>query len=305
MIRLRDLISKSTRKIANLGCVWFDQMYQNYTKRQIIATYSDDLLKYKENEYRDLISDSNYPIWVFWWQGIDKMPELVKICYNSLLKNSGDHSVILITQYNYNKYIYELPYLNELLKSLYEKRILHAHFSDIVRHFLLYTYGGCWIDATVLITKDIDTIVGDHIFVSGRRSQHEKEAYINHPAKGLWTSYFVYSNKGNLISKFIYEILTKQLLSKGYMIDYFMMDYCFTIAYEQFDFAKKIQESSPIYPDKISLLMKLLNQVMDEKEFLLIVKDNPFQKLTYKRKWLEYTKENELTYYGYLKKKYL
>lgn len=28
------------------------------------------------------------PIWVFWWQGIDGMPDLVKKCYFSVLRNA-------------------------------------------------------------------------------------------------------------------------------------------------------------------------------------------------------------------------
>ena len=42
------------------------------------------------------------PIWVCWWQGEINMPNIVRICYESICANSGTHPVKLITKDNYS-----------------------------------------------------------------------------------------------------------------------------------------------------------------------------------------------------------
>lgn len=83
---------------------------------------------------------------------------------------------------------------------------------------------------------------------------------------------FRFANKGNLIFKFIHEILTKQIVEKGYLLDYLMMDFCFIIAYENFPYAKEIQEQTPIYPDKIHLLLEYLNKEVNEEQYKSLIK---------------------------------
>lgn len=48
------------------------------------------------------------PIWIMWWQGEDKMPPIVKCCYNSVLRNKGKHPVYLLSENSYRQYI-EIP----------------------------------------------------------------------------------------------------------------------------------------------------------------------------------------------------
>lgn len=296
------LLGKITRKMADLGFTLPEKVHQQFVKSRIKSIYSNLIFQYKNIEYEPIPQAEDYPIWVFWWQGVNNMPEVVRICYNSILQNAGNHPVRLITETNYKQYLSELPHISEMLKRLEKRTLIYAHFSDIVRSYLLYTYGGAWIDATVLLTDNIDNIITNRIFVSGRRCSKKLK---NSITQGKWTSYFVFANKGNLIFKFIHEILTKQIVEKGYLLDYLMMDFCFIIAYENFPYAKEIQEQSPIYPDKIHLLMKYLNKEINEDQYKSLIKKNPFLKLTYKRNWFELTDDHKLTYYGFLKKMFL
>ena len=48
--------------------------------------------------------DRNIYVWVFWWQGEDQMPELVKKCYQSLKRQLYDKKIVLITKDNINDY---------------------------------------------------------------------------------------------------------------------------------------------------------------------------------------------------------
>lgn len=301
--KIPQLCGKVTRKFSEYGFPLFDIFYQHIIKSKIKSDYTDIILKYNSIEYNPVPQNDIYPIWIFWWQGLGNMPELVKICYNSVLENAGQHPVHLITKENYKQYISELPQLDDLLECLHRGNLIYAHFSDVVRCYLLYVYGGVWIDATILLTNKIDNIISNRIFVSGRRQLTNQNK--NSIAKGLWTTYFIFSNKGNLLFKFIDEVLIRQITEKGYIMDYFMLDFCFIIAYEYIPFVKRIQGRSPIYQNRIFDLQKCLNQKFDEIWYKSLIKTNPFLKLTYKQTWVEYTKDHKLTYYGYLKKTFL
>ena len=303
MFQRTQLCGKLTRKLSDYGLPLFDMLYQHIIKSKICTTYADIIQKYKSIKYEPVPQDDNFPIWIFWWQGVGKMPEVVRICYHSVLENAIGHPVNLITKENYSQYIAELPQLDDLLDCLHKKSLIYAHFSDIVRCYLLYAYGGVWVDATILLTESIDNVISNRFFVTGRRQLTDKNK--KSIAKGRWTTYFVFANKGNLLFKFLYEILIRQITRKGYVMDYFMLDFCFEIAYERIPFVKRIQTSSPIYPNRIFDLQKCLNRDFEEAWYASLINTNPFLKLTYKRTWSEHTKECKLTYYGWLKKRYL
>lgn len=56
---------------------------------------------------KQYISGKDYKIWTLWWQGVDKMPPIVKATYESI-KNASDKEVVLITKDNVYEYI-EIP----------------------------------------------------------------------------------------------------------------------------------------------------------------------------------------------------
>ena len=75
------------------------------------------------------------PIWMMWYQGIEKAPPLVLACIQSVIKNRAKHPVIIINKYNIDKYI-ELP--KYIIEKFNNKTFSVTHFSDIVRFALLF-----------------------------------------------------------------------------------------------------------------------------------------------------------------------
>ena len=58
-----------------------------------------------DKEYTDSQShDTSKTIWIFWWQGMEEAPLVVKKCYQSVLSHLRDWNVVLITQENYRDY---------------------------------------------------------------------------------------------------------------------------------------------------------------------------------------------------------
>lgn len=88
-------------------------------------------------------------VWFCWLQGIDKAPELVKTCLESLKKNLVNKKIIIINQLNFSDFV-QLP--DYIITKWKAGKIGYAHFTDLIRLELLIHYGGYWIDATVLCT---------------------------------------------------------------------------------------------------------------------------------------------------------
>ncbi|MFN1620004.1 capsular polysaccharide synthesis protein [Vibrio rotiferianus] len=78
-------------------------------------------------------------IWIFWYQGIDNAPTIVRKCVDSWVLKNPDWSVVILEKENLSKYI----------DDDFHPLLSIAHRSDLIRLSLLEKYGGLWVDATV------------------------------------------------------------------------------------------------------------------------------------------------------------
>lgn len=111
-----------------------------FSENQVIQRYISNKFsrRVKHLSYPTLFTQGN-TIWVFWWQGEENMPTIVKACYNSIKKNRGLYKVILLDQKNFYNYVNIPTYI---LNKLESGKISITHFSDILRFNLLAKYGG-------------------------------------------------------------------------------------------------------------------------------------------------------------------
>lgn len=236
------------------------------------------------------------PIWVCWWQGKENMPEIVKICYNNLIKNSCEHPVILITEHNFTDYV-ELP---EFIIDKVKKNIISiTHLSDILRVSLLYKHGGIWIDSTILLQKPIDSIIPTELeFYS-----YKHEVGPNHPiiSKGLWTTFFIASCKYNSIMKLMQESLIKYWANHNSTIDYFFMDIMFYNLYNKYEDVKRQINILPIKKFNLLDLQKICSEKFSQDTYDDIIKESDFQKISYKIKYKVNTIDGYKTYFSKVK----
>lgn len=97
--------------------------------------------------------DEGRNIWVCWWQGEKNMPEMVKKCFDNIVKYANGHPVKLITFDNYKDYVQIDKRIVDKVKS---GKYMLAHLADLVRVKLLEQYGGLWLDSTILLTENIN-----------------------------------------------------------------------------------------------------------------------------------------------------
>jgi len=87
-------------------------------------------------------------IWIYW--DSDKIPEIVKICIDSVEKHCTNYKINILTLSTLDNYI-KLPHISSDVEP--------ANIADLIRLMLLEEYGGIWMDASIFLTENLDWIV--------------------------------------------------------------------------------------------------------------------------------------------------
>lgn len=214
------------------------------------------------------------PIWVFWYQGIDNAPEIIKSLHKQLQRCKGQHEVIMLDKNNLSKYV-ELP--DYVWNKVALGTITLAHLSDMVRMSLLSNWVGYWIDSTILLSQSLPDYSTPFYSI---RSEKPNPRY---PGGGNnWSTYFIGTGERNAVAKYILDAFLRYLKKEKYMIDYFLLDYFTYIAFEKFPEFKQIIVSNPIDNPNASLLQHCINDEYSEVRWNEIFHSQVIHKLSYK-----------------------
>lgn len=237
------------------------------------------------------VEDNN--IWVCWWQGEKSMPEMVKKCFNSIIRYSNGHPVKLITFDNYKDYV-QVDY--RIVDKLKNGTFKLAHFADLVRLKLLEQYGGLWLDSTILLTANINEDFFQKFFSVKIRPVDNDSV-----SEYRWCS-FVLGGGKNI--RYIYSqlscMLERYMLENDLFIDYLLIDYFLNILYRQDKSVKETIDTMPFTNPNLHKLRLLFENEFDETIWKTIVSNTNIFKLTYKGVHSRYTKSGIPTFYGHI-----
>jgi len=210
-------------------------------------------------------------IWQYWAQGYDDVPEVVRQCLDSVDKYASDYTIVRLTDENLAEYI-DAPDFIEQKRGAFSR----AHFSDILRLMLLKTYGGIWMDATIMLLGPIPEEIANQNFFVFRRDPNEpnKEywqnsyAYYYGWANGFrvnMLSSFMVAKKGNKSMSDLCNLILLWWKKNNYLPDYFFLQILFDV------YAPK--DNYPLVSD---CLPHYMQQGLNSDHLC------PIQKLTYK-----------------------
>lgn len=226
--------------------------------------------------------DTDRLIWQYWAQGYDNVPPVVLDCFDSVDKYATDYKVIRLSDATLSSYI-DVP------EFLMKKRGLMttAHFSDILRSMLLKTYGGIWMDATIMLTGPIPEEYAERDFFVYRRDPSEPNyrywrnvyAYYFGWAKGFrvnMLSSFIVSKKRNPAISELCDLLLLWWTNNNTLPDYFFFQILFDTNDKAF-VSEIVSDTLPHY----------LQQSINDPKFNImspmdIIRKIPIHKLTYK-----------------------
>lgn len=264
------------------------------------------LMDYFEKKYHDFVSsykfdDKSIPceskyrnkIWVCWWQGVDRAPDIVQKCIASIRKSAGQYEVIVLDDSNYKKYVHVPKWMEEKKDA---GIITKTHFSDFLRLELLAEHGGIWLDAT-FFAKNLDA---SKIFELPVWS-------IKRPDYGhlsVACGYFAnYSFGCDFANRKAFGIIRDYLLEywkrNSRMVDYLFLDYLIQLAIRHNEYLKHVFSDIPKNNSACDELMKVLEKPYDENLWKKLYKDTQLFKLSWKQKY-PLNKDGQSTFYGML-----
>lgn len=131
--------------------------------RTFVSAHLDQIRRMARASRGDKAGDMPY-VFVYWAQGMDAAPPIVRACYERLKRVPGIE-LRLVTEAT-------VPYWVDLPDHVKQRvPATKAAFSDWLRIALLKEYGGIWVDATCFVSGDlsvVDELVGDRRFFAFR-----------------------------------------------------------------------------------------------------------------------------------------
>lgn len=231
--------------------------------------------------------DDDKIIWQYWAQGYDDVPEIVKQCLDSVDKYAEGCKIIRLSDSNLSDYL-NLPGFVTSKRGYYSA----AHFSDLLRLLLLSTYGGVWLDATVLLTDRIPEKYHENDFFMYQRDYNEehKDYWENTYAYYFgWNKKFrvnvlnsiIFAKKGSVVIDTLSGLMLKWWKENDSLPDYFFFQILFDVLIN----GKLEGHNCPIVSD---CQPHYLQQSINDPDFDLMSKEEimatfPIHKLTYKK----------------------
>ena len=141
------------------------------------------------------------------WFGRGKMPELANKCIESWKKYCPDYRIIEWNEDNFD--INCCAYVKEAYES---KRF--AFVTDYVRLYVMYTYGGIYMDTDVEVVRSLDEFIGHQGF-SGFESETQIPTGIMAGEKGfsLFKELLTYYNNRHFIDENGFEDTTTNVIT--------------------------------------------------------------------------------------------
>lgn len=226
--------------------------------------------------------DSDRIIWQYWAQGHVNVPPVIRQCMDSVDKYATGYTIVRLTDANLTDYL-DLPEFVQQRRSSYSL----AHFSDLLRLMLLKTYGGVWMDATIMMTAPIPQEWAESEFFVFRRDPNEPDyeywrdtyAYYFGWAKGFRVNMlnsFIIAKKGSRTISVLCNLLLLWWRDHDNVPDYFFFQILFDV-YGCPDNFPLISDTLPHY----------LQQSINDPKFSLMQREDvfkrfPIHKLSYK-----------------------
>ena len=176
-------------------------------------------------DYKEETVEKN--IFVFWWDGFDSAPVIVRKCIDSVKANFSGYRIILISKENFKEY----TDIDSIIISDFEDgKISIQTFSDVLRFNLLKNNGGMWIDSTIYFFNRYDLIEKLNEKQSfNTLAFSSSEFFLNYKASCTWSGFFIASKKNGLFVRTMDAIFREYYKAYGTYTLYFFIDAAFMV----------------------------------------------------------------------------
>lgn len=169
-------------------------------------------------------------------------------------------------------------------------------FSDIIRIYLLYYYGGAWLDATLFIKNKLDDNIFNYEFYTIKIKKKDNKYISDY----RWTSFFLVAKPQNILFKYLLNMKYYYWKNYNIIIDYLLTDHFINYLYNNYKQIKKLIDDVPINNVHVNDLFEVINNEYKKNE-IDILRENTF---IYKLSWKEFIdyKKNNSVYKCFIEK---
>ncbi len=283
------------RIIRDLPYLAWDRRYNYYMRGVQKYIHDKYYFYYKElkKEYDPLVQKKGSNIiWVMWWQGELDMPEVVRMCYEQLLRICNPYEIVLITQDNWKEYL-SLP-VNIINKN--ERGMFSiTHLSDIIRWGLLTQYGGFWLDIKIYASQ-----IPEEAFSKRFYSLRAPGIWANSIFPGDWfCACLAFNHSYEKLAWCMYKLFLRYWSEHNILVDYFLTDF-FTqmIAFDDDEIRQYIEAVPENW--EFQQLRSHMNDPYDDKKISEMFDGSDLHALSYKEKYKMKTDDGQKTIYQHL-----
>jgi len=271
--------------------------------------FPTEIVEYKNNNNSD---DDVIPkiIWLYWHDDIQSAPKIVQYCVNLIHKLNKNYKINVLNQNNKNKFVKDPA----VLKHLNNPRLKENYKSDLLRMYLISTYGGIYLDSSIVLFEPLDWIYNlpNYDLIMYKANVHTTNN--NKPVLEAW---FIAAKPNNILIKETVNMLTDifdnnmqnkfNILKNDKTVDYqnfknhdiyHVVYFCLVYIQHKFNITNNnhfIDCNPNIFPFNVlygnnHTLDKLYNAPISEKTFNIYKSKHMLKLASYNRKYIEQNK---------------
>lgn len=201
------------------------------------------LCRYLRKNYGNLVFDEQpvaqspdeKKIWVFWAQGEENAPDVVKACIRSIRHHGCGHDVVVLTLDNLTDYV-DIP--EHIMAKFHQGKMTTVAFSDIVRYHVVAQHGGVYFDATCFLISDIPDAAFSLPFYS-------MKGVFGYPLDLDWTSFHMGGDAHNPIAENMCRLYDAYWKDHDMIIAYILVDYLVDTVCRCSETARRLVDQTP------------------------------------------------------------
>jgi hypothetical protein len=242
-------------------------------RRQVAIFLAEQLDEIRaQAEYRlarPVESSFDQPIFIYWAQGFDAAPPLVRACRDALVASNPGERVHELTDATIGAYV-DVP--EGLRAALGDNK---THFSDLLRLLLLEKFGGVWVDSTCYVAEPLRPRLDELLGKGSVFAFNYHGPYIS--------SWLLAARPGSYAMHLWRAAMFHWWEQRGELIDYFLLHHFFEMLYrldrrfgEEWDEGVRLSSAPP------HVLQTAMLRPYDAAEFQSIRAGSFAHKLRYK-----------------------
>ena len=229
----------------------------------------------KTTEIKTCKNKNDRPIiWQYWHQGAENAPLLIQKCLESTKLHNPNCDIKVLSFDTISDYAKIPQRYYDLLE---QKKIPIAIFSDILRLYLLTTYGGTWVDSTIFFTDKIPQSILNSDFCTVKKD-HKTDSFGDR-----MSCYFIHAKQDSEFIHLTRNTLENYWKENDYLVHYFIFEHVVSmIAESSPELEEKWKKMEYISAEDLSYMREFLYQDFDTKLFEEIKNKSFMHKLSYK-----------------------